>query len=118
VSYKYTSVGTFTAELTVTADDGETATDAVQIVIRPVSLTSCFTVNIDSGSAPLFLAVDPSCSQGTISSYEWNFGDGEVSFDRKPETHTYTEAGIYTITLEITGDTGIVDSFEKSVTVK
>lgn len=90
----------------------------MQVVVRPVSLTACFTVNTDTGNAPLFIVVDPSCSQGTIESYEWNFGDGEISFDRKPDTHTYSEPGTYTITLEITESTGIVDTFTNTVTVK
>ncbi len=118
ISYKYSAVGTYTVTLTVIGDDGSRATDTMQIVVRPVSLTACFTVNTDSGSAPLFLVVDPSCSQGTIQSYEWNFGDGEISFDRKPETHTYSTAGTYTITLEVTEGSGIVDTFTKTVTVR
>lgn len=118
VKYKYTSVGTFTASVTVVADDGSTDTDTVQIVVRPVALTACFTVNTDSGTAPLFVSVDPSCSEGTIQSYSWDFGDGELSFDRKPETHAYSKSGTYTITLEITSDAGIVDSFENTITVK
>jgi PKD repeat protein len=118
VTYKYSAVGTYTVTLTVVGDDGSKDTDSMQIVVRPVSLTACFTVNTTSGSAPLFIVVDPSCSQGTVKSYSWDFGDGEVSFDRKPETHTYDTAGTYTITLEVTGDSGIVDTFTKIVTAK
>lgn len=118
VTYKYNAVGTYTVTLTVIGDDGEKASDSMQVVVRPVSLTACFTVNTDTGNAPLFIVVDPSCSQGTIESYEWNFGDGEISFDRKPDTHTYSEPGTYTITLEITESTGIVDTFTNTVTVK
>lgn len=118
LSYKYKTVGTFTATLTVLGDDGAKDTAQVQIVVRPVSLTSCFTVNTDSGSAPLFVSVDPSCSQGTIEDYHWDFGDGEVSFDRKPETHIYSTPGTYTITLEVTSDDGLVEEFSKNVTVR
>lgn len=117
VTYKYTSVGTFTASVTVLADDGATATDSVQIVVRPVELTACFTVNNDSGSAPLYLSVDPSCSTGTITGYEWDFGDGEISFDRKPDLHTYETPGTYTVTLEVTGEGGIIDTFSNQITV-
>lgn len=117
VTYKFTDVGTFTVTLKVTGDDGETDTDSLQIVVRPVALTACFTVNTDSGNAPLFVVVDPSCSEGTIGSYEWDFGDGEVSFDRKPDTHTYDTTGTYTITLEVTESDGVVDTFSKTITV-
>ena len=118
VTYKYTSVGTFTASVTVVAGDGKRDTTSVQIVVRPVALTACFTVNTDSGKAPLFVSVDPSCSEGTIDTYEWNFGDGVISFDRKPETHTYSTPGTYVITLEVTSAEGIVDTFENEITVR
>lgn len=118
VTYKYTKVGTYTAKVTVVGSDGVKDSTSVQIVVRPVALTACFTVNTDSGKAPLFVTVDPSCSQGTISTYQWNFGDGEISFDRKPETHTYETAGTFTITLEVTSAEGIVSDFEKTVVVK
>lgn len=117
VTYRYNSIGTFTASVTVIASDGTRASVDTQIVVRPVALTSCFTVNTDSGKAPLFMSVDPSCTQGTVSTYEWDFGDGDISFDRKPEVHTYVAPGIYTIQLEVTSDDGIVDSFEKEITV-
>lgn len=118
VTYRYNDVGTFTITLTVVGDDGSKDSTTLQVVVRPVSLTACFTVNTDSGNAPLFVAVDPSCSEGTIESYGWDFGDGELSFDRKPGTHTYEEKGSYTITLEVTADSGIVDTFTKTITVK
>ncbi|MBT4384185.1 PKD domain-containing protein [Candidatus Peregrinibacteria bacterium] len=117
VTYKYNEVGTFSASVTVVGADGLRNTAPIQIVVRPVALTACFTVNIDNGSAPIFLSVDPSCSQGTIDSYRWEFGDGEISFDRKPDVHNYTETGVYTIHLEVTSSEGIVDNFEKSITV-
>lgn len=118
VSYKYNDVGNYHATVTVLGSDGKTATDSVEIVVRPVALTACFTLNTASGTAPLFVAVDPSCSTGTISTYVWNFGDGVLSYDHKPDTHSYTIPGTYTISLEITNPEGIVSDFENTVTVK
>lgn len=118
VSYKYTDIGNFTAKVTVIGADGKRATKSLQIVVRPVEVTACFTVNTDSGTKPVFVNVDPSCSKGTIKSYVWDFGDGEISFDRKPSTHTYNQVGIQTITLEVTSDAGIVDTFTLDINVK
>lgn len=118
VKYKYSTVGTFTATVTVVADDGSRASDSVQIVVRPVGLNACFTVPSARGNAPLVVSVDPSCSTGTVNGYKWDFGDGDISFDRKPEPHIYTEAGSYTITLEISNDVGIVDTFQLVVTAE
>ena len=117
VTYKYTDTGTFTVTLTVIGDDGEKGTDSMQVVVRPVALTACFTVNTDSGNAPLFVVVNPSCSSGTISDYRWDFGDGEKSFDHNPDTHSYATPGVYTIELEVTESSGIVDTFTKTITV-
>jgi PKD repeat protein len=118
VTYKYNDVGNYTASVTVTGSDGKTATSSVQIVVRPVALTACFTVNTSTGSAPLFISVDPSCSTGTIETYAWDFGDGVISYDHKPELHTYETPGSYTIKLEVTSPEGIVSDFENTITVK
>ena len=40
-----------------------------------------------------------------VSSYAWNFGDGETSTEAKP-VHTYTVSGTYTVTLVVKGDGG------------
>lgn len=118
VTYKYTKTGTFTVSLKITGADGETDTTTTQIVVRPVSLTACFTVNTDSGSAPLFVTVDPSCTKGSVKNYSWEFGDGDVSFDRDGGgVHTYDKPGTYTITLEVTESTQVVDTFSKEIVV-
>ncbi len=117
VTYRYSGVGTFTATVTVTANDGKRSSAQVQIVVRPVALTACFTVNSDRDTAPLFLSVSPACSAGTVKNYEWDFGDGSKSFDRQPEVHVYSTPGVYTIRLELTSEQGIVDWVEKTIIV-
>ncbi|HKK37962.1 MAG TPA: M4 family metallopeptidase, partial [Cryomorphaceae bacterium] len=42
------------------------------------------------------------------SSYLWSFGDGNTSDEENP-SHTYTEAGVYTVTLEVTGESECSD---------
>jgi len=41
-------------------------------------------------------------SLGTITSWLWNFGDGNTSTEQNP-THTYAEPGIYIVTLTVNG---------------
>jgi len=47
-------------------------------------------------------------SSGSPTSYGWNFGDGSppVSTTSKTVKHTYTVAGTYTITHQVTGAGG------------
>ena len=64
-----------------------------------------------SGSAPLNVNFDGSGSSdpdGTIVSYNWDFGDGTNGSDILPN-HTYTNAGMFTATLTITDNSGQMD---------
>ncbi len=42
---------------------------------------------------------------GGSLSYEWSFGDGSISHEANPK-HTYSQEGIYTVTLTVTDDEG------------
>lgn len=50
---------------------------------------------------------------GTITSYEWDFGDGNTSTDVTP-THTYADAGFYTVTLTVTDDENCQQTLTKT----
>lgn len=52
-------------------------------------------------------------SLGDISLWSWNFGDGSTSSSQNP-THTYTEAGTYTVTLQVFNSVGGSDSETKT----
>jgi PKD repeat protein len=57
-----------------------------------------------SGEAPLTVQFTD-ISAGTITEWEWDFGDTETSVLQNP-SHTYTAAGTYTVTLTVTGPGG------------
>ena len=48
--------------------------------------------------------------------WAWTFGDGATSNGRNP-SHTYDEAGTYSVKLTVTSSGGATDSLSKSVTV-
>jgi DNA/RNA endonuclease G (NUC1) len=58
-------------------------------------------------------SVDPN---GTIVSYAWTFGDGGASTDIAP-SHAFAQDGVYSVTLTITDNDGLVDTEVFSVTV-
>ncbi len=53
---------------------------------------------------------------GSITSYTWNFGDGEGSTEQDP-THTYDSKGYYDVKLTVTDDNGSSASVTKEVNI-
>ena len=48
--------------------------------------------------------------------YEWDFGDSNISGDENP-SHTYTEAGVYTVILVTSTVNGCEHTSQKEVTI-
>ena len=63
-----------------------------------------FTADPLLGPAPLTVNFTDE-STGDITSFLWDFGDGETSIEENP-THTYTDEGIYTVSLSASGPHG------------
>jgi PKD repeat protein len=55
-------------------------------------------------------------SDGSITSWAWDFGDGTTSSAQSP-SHSYAADGSYTVTLTVTDDDGATDTSTGSVTV-
>lgn len=116
ISYTYDEVGTFEAKVTAIASDGTEATDSLYINVMPVALTACFEPNVHSGVAPLTVTFNPGCAEGSVVDYRWDFGDGDISYARKP-SHEFIEAGTYTVTLTVTDNEGVSDDYSVSIAV-
>jgi PKD repeat protein len=78
-------------------DDLITEQVTIVVVGNP---TAEFTVDVDSGCAPLTVNFLDK-SSGPHDQWLWKFGDGDSSTDTTP-THTYTSPGTYNVSLKIT----------------
>lgn len=63
------------------------------------ALTADFTATPTHGAAPLTVQFT-NTSAGDFTTSLWDFGDGGTSTEIRP-THTYTAAGVYTVTLTV-----------------
>lgn len=78
-----------------------------------------FTFSPASSSAPATITFDASTSydpDGSIASYQWQFGSGSGSAG-KVTHHTFDSAGYYTVTLVVTDNRGATASTSHGVTI-
>ncbi|MGC8724815.1 MAG: carboxypeptidase regulatory-like domain-containing protein, partial [Acidobacteriota bacterium] len=116
-SHTYTSVGSYTASLTVTdsANPQGTATRNLSISVASSPLVLTASITPLSGSVPLNVTYSASASGGTAPySYSWAFGDGGTSAAGSG-THNYTAAGSYSASCTVTD--GASGTASKSFTV-
>jgi PKD repeat protein len=115
-THLYASDGSYTATLTVTDSQLDTAVDTASVSIStssvaaeaggPYSGTICDPISFTGGAAG-------GCPPYTFS---WDFGDGGSSTLQNP-TYQYSSDGSYTATFTVTDDKGGSDTDTASVTV-
>jgi PKD repeat protein len=104
-TYRYP--GTYTVTLDVTDNKGSTSHLETTVTVNGL-MVDFTTTNSRSGYAPYDVDFEPKVSSSTtISSYEWDFGDGTQDFSEVPPPHTYDTPGDYDVSLTVTDDNGI-----------
>jgi PKD repeat protein len=105
-AHTYNLVGTYTVTLTIDGPEGsdsESKTNYITVT-DPGTISAGFNATPTSGEAPLVVQfIDQSI--GNVTSWSWNFGDGGTSAEQHP-SHQYTNPGIYTVSLTVTGPAG------------
>lgn len=115
-SATYITPGTYTIRLTATNAAGSntiTRTSYITVYENPVVN---FSANNTSGCFPLrvqFADLSDAGAGNTITSWEWDFGNGVTSVLQNPSA-TYTTAGLFTVTLTVTNDKGCRRTFVRS----
>lgn len=117
-THQYIDNGTYLITLNITDDDGTTNETNREITVLNVPPIANFSYS------PMFPTVhevitftDTSTdSDGSIVSWSWDFGDGNISLVQHP-THTYLIVGNYTVTLTVADDDGTDNSSTRQITV-
>jgi PKD repeat protein len=120
-SHTYAAEGTFNVTLMVTDDAG--ATDSAtttatigQVTNEPPVADPNGPYTGTAGMPVTFDGSGSTDSDGTIASYDWNFGDGASGTGVSP-THTYAADGVFTVSLTVTDDAGATDSATTTATI-
>lgn len=94
--------------------DNSTATDSVIFnVVLPVA---DFTFTSQCISTPISFTDQSTFSAGNITTWSWDFDDGDTSNQQNP-THGYNQPGIYDVTLTVESDDGCTHSVTQQVEV-
>ncbi|MFH1026939.1 MAG: PKD domain-containing protein, partial [Pseudomonadota bacterium] len=120
-SVTYQQAGTYNVVLTVRNQNGQSATYSQTVTAQqPISMVSAtFTVGSSAPQAniPIAFYNGSYSSTGTITSYTWEFGDGQYATVANPQ-HTYTTAGTYTVRLSVMDSNGQMGTYSQAVTVQ
>ena len=118
VNTTYSVAGDYSPILRVTSENGCIDTAQQVITIYPNPIAEFEGEDVCEDSVAVFTN-NSSLSTGNIASFIWDLGDdnSEEVFDNSPLNHTYSDAGIYTISMIATSDNGCVDTTEKQLEV-
>ncbi|MFT7539413.1 MAG: PKD repeat protein [Gammaproteobacteria bacterium] len=105
-SNAYAAAGTYDVTLTATGPggaDGETKIGYI-VVTEPAPVAE-FSADVLTGAAPLSVNFSD-LSTGAVTSWAWDFGDGNTSTLQNP-ANAYAAAGTFDVTLTVTGPGGV-----------
>ncbi|MEZ4775620.1 MAG: PKD domain-containing protein [Bacteroidia bacterium] len=105
-THTYSIPGTYTVSLTATNSAGcsDFSVQTNVITINPAPAVTFSATNNIGCNNPLVVPFQ-SNTVGNIVSWNWNFGNGNTSNSPNPTT-TYTNPGIYTVSLTVTSNFG------------
>jgi len=119
-THLYSAAGNYNVLLTVTSNMGCQSAFTLPVVVNPNPNALFSNVNACANS-PLTFKDSSIVNPGTITAWNWNFGDpgsgaGNVAITQNP-SHAYAAAGPYTVTLIVTTQAGCMDTIANPVTV-
>ncbi|KJY85118.1 serine protease [Vibrio galatheae] len=120
-SHTYSAAGSYQVSLTVTDNDGLSDSETTTIQVTNALPTPVISITGSQSSYAVnelvsFVGAGSSDSDGYITSYEWDFGNGDGS-DLIDVDYSYPSAGNYIVTLTVTDNAGASNSSNVTVSV-
>jgi gliding motility-associated-like protein len=114
--YQYNNAGDFNVQLIVTTAEGcvDSLTNTITIFPGPDASFSANPTNANVFENINF--TDLTQSDFPISTWNWNFNDGNFSQDQNP-THNFAEGGDYEVVLVVEDSNGCIDTAQNVVNI-
>ncbi|GEM_PF-2632332 len=113
-SHTYTSEDQFTVTLTVTDNQGDTAQTSKLVTVGNLPPTADLSSSASFavvGTSIDFDATGSSDSDGTITQYDWDFGDGTMlNNGGATPSHSYSREGVFNVRVTVTDNDGAIDT--------
>jgi gliding motility-associated-like protein len=106
----------------ISFSNGNSCEAKVQAVLKePIVFNTAFSVSIPCNSNlttfnPIIFNNQTTATNGIISQWNWDFGDGSISTEKNPK-HLFVHSGTYTVTLKVTSETGCTNSLSKNIII-
>ncbi len=113
----YTTPGNYTVSLTISSNQGCTAT-ATQVVTVNAKPNVQFSVTNNCLNAVSVFTNNSSVTGGVINSWLWDInGDGIIDYTNPNISHTYSNAGTYTVVLNASTNANCSNSYSTTITI-
>ncbi|MEZ5012668.1 MAG: PKD domain-containing protein [Chitinophagales bacterium] len=115
-SYTYPDTGTY--QVMLIAFPGQICSDtAYATVLVYPELIADMDASTACAQNPMHFDDMSTSMYGTITDWQWNFGDGTESDTEDPD-HVYVEPGTYNVTLQVKNSYGCTENYSQSVHVE
>ncbi|HRL10378.1 MAG TPA: PKD domain-containing protein, partial [Aggregatilineales bacterium] len=115
--YQFSRAGDYTVTLNISGPGGQdSAEQMIRVIQPPQAPDAAFRASVTEGNAPLSVQFTND-STGTVLGYEWNFGDGSPVVGDANPSHTFQQAGTYTVRLTAFGENRTSDFAEVNISV-
>ncbi|MDC1395132.1 PKD domain-containing protein [Bacteroidia bacterium] len=118
VDYNFPAVGGYDILQTLMSDNGCISTLNRSVVISPLPVLEIDLASF-TGCVPFDIAIEnnSTVSSGAITTYNWNWGDGNTSSGDISQ-YTYITPGTYSISVDVVSDSGCTDTLNLSTQVE